>query len=183
MPLFALLPLQILLIYLVFFGLPDRNNYKNDLCYKAYADKETLLSVMQEVTHNIKYRITNLVLTDHFILYEEKYDYIIRYCDINFLRKTSLSAYTIKIEIGDVFGILRSYNIKKELGEEIYNFLLEKCSKVDEIIKYQQYLDAKEFEYRPYPLTYDYMYAEDKKMVKDNKKAKKQDKKKESKKV
>ncbi len=113
----------------------DIKNIDNALLFKMYPDREVLIKVMDEVLCHPIYISYSTNISEHFILYGDEYENIIRLCDVIALNKTKLNDKYSEIHIEDRFKQRKKVKVNNNKVDEIYQYLSDNCKNA-EIGKY-----------------------------------------------
>ena len=105
----------------------DIKNIDNSLLFIIYPDMDVLIKVMDEIIDHPIYKANGTNISEHFILYGDQYENIIRLCDVTGINITKLNDVYSRIDIEDRFGQKKKIKIECLKAEEIYNYLSENC--------------------------------------------------------
>ena len=139
-------------------------NPKLDPLYRTYDSEETMYKVMDEIIKHPIYSSNKIKISEHFILFGDNYEKIIRYEDVIWASIRKDGSYVVFLYIRNRFGEFEDLKLPTEAGNLIYNQLLEKCDN----LKSEDTINE-EYDKRELPFTEEYAFYEGKKQ-KENKK-------------
>ena len=82
---------------------------------------------MDEVVDHPIFKAKGTNISEHFILYGDLYECIIRLCDVVGINNTELNTVYSRIDIEDRFGQKKKIKIETPKAKEIYEYLSENC--------------------------------------------------------
>lgn len=99
----------------------------NAVLFLMYPDKEVLIKVMDEIIDHPVFNGGGIRVSEHFILYGEQYENIIRLYDVKGINITKLNDVYSRVDIEDRFGQKKKIKIETPKAEELYNYLSLNC--------------------------------------------------------
>ena len=105
----------------------DINRLDYSRLFLIYPNKDVLIKVMDEVVDHPIFKVKGTNISEHFILYGDLYECIIRLCDVVGINNTELNTVYSRIDIEDRFGQKKKIKIETPKAKEIYEYLSENC--------------------------------------------------------
>ena len=118
------------IIFYIKLSIENRKEIKdieNAILFLMYPDKEVLIKVMDEIIDHPIFKGGGIRVSEHFILYGDQYENIIRLYDVKGINITKLNDVYSRVDIEDRFGQKKKIKIETPKAEELYNYLSLNC--------------------------------------------------------